>query len=518
MIELYKITEGNSTKATITSAVDSVVFGGETYVPTAVKRSKIISRPDLLQNRITLQMSVHEMLGLDLLAEVNNNLAHRLIIYRGEGTNFEQIWAGSLIEQGCSGEVATITYGGGGISLRQLGDRRPFQRRCPFILYDSSTCRATPQTASVRVTGINSTKDILLVSGLGSSEVGYYTGGVLCPSAVYNPDNAGNSFISSHNKTAGDDQIRLTTPVQVSVGDNLSVLAGCDRTWQTCYSKFNNIVNFGGFPYLPLENPYIAEVCSDDGATIPILRLGGNYAIYIALDSSGSMSRDANDQFLRYDLATFQADVEAFDAHSRFAIARNQVKFIARNVVNGLAAGGGTAVFQIDMWSSSWSRAVNRQLNLSAPLTSSSLPIIDSWFETVPPGFETPLEGALSTWSTLGSRFLAGRTDFSLPFSRAETWFAQNNSADRINIMLFITDGRADPANSVNIAANSPIVTKTAPFAPPLDVNTYGINIRLQETSNTERIVNTNTPVAVVTVADPDLYYRILFIEDRAAE
>ena len=508
MIELYKITEGNSTKATITSAVDSVVFGGETYIPTAVKRSKIISRPDLLQNRITLQMSVHEMLGLDLLAEVNNNLAHRLIIYRGEGTNFEQIWAGSLIEQGCSGEVATITYGGGGISLRQLGDRRPFQRRCPFILYDSSTCRATPQTASVRVTGINSTKDILLVSGLGSSEVGYYTGGVLCPSAVYNPDNAGNSFISSHNKTAGDDQIRLTTPVQVSVGDNLSVLAGCDRTWQTCYSKFNNIVNFGGFPYLPLENPYIAEVCSDDGAEFPILSLGGNYAIYIALDSSGSMAIDTTttNTFISYSGSTFAQNLERFNTRSRFAVARNQIKFIARNVVNGLAAGGGTAVFQIDMWSSGRvATGTNRQLNLSAPLTSSSLPIIDSWFETA------------SDWSISPGRYISGSTLFNVPFSNAETWFAQNNSADRRNILLFITDGLPS-ADSITRVANSPIVTKTTPFAPPLDVKTYGINIVLQDTSNTERVINTNTPVPVVTVADPDLYYRILFIEDRAAE
>ena len=337
MVELYKLTEGNTVRATITSAVEQVVFAGDTYTPTAVKRSKIISRPDLLQNKVTLQMSVHDMLGLDMLAEVNNNLSHKLTIYRGE-TNFEQIWAGSLTQQSCSGEVAQLVYGGGGIALRQLGDRRPFQRRCPFILYDSLTCRATPQIATARVSAINSTRDVLLVSGISSATVGYYTGGVLCPSSIYSPDNADNSFISSHNKTANYDQIRLSTPVSVSVGDSISLLAGCDRTWQTCYGKFNNIINFGGFPYLPLENPYVAEVCSDDGATIPILSLSGNYSILIALDFSGSMR-----------LGTTRRHNPNF-AESRFGIARRQIGFLLDNIMNGLEAGGGTASLNVIGW------------------------------------------------------------------------------------------------------------------------------------------------------------------------
>ena len=506
MIELYLIKAGNSVVAAITSAVDRVVFDGNTYIPTAVKRSKIISRPDLLQNRVTLQLSAHTQLGLDLLAEVNNNLAHRLIIYRGYAPDFDQIWAGSLTEQSASGEVITITYGGGGISLRQLGERRPFQRRCPFVLYDSRTCRATPQIATARVSVINATKDILLLTGLGSSEVGYYTGGVLCPSSVYSRDNAENSFISSHNKAGASDQLRLTTPVNLSRGDTVSVLAGCDRTWQTCYGKFNNIINFGGFPYLPLENPYIAEVCSDDGAALPILRLGGNYAIYIALDSSGSMARTAdNRDFIRPTDrgGNWDSNLERFDTLTRFAVARNQVKFICEKVVDGLEAGGGTAVLQIDMWSSAG--GTNRQLDLVSPLTRASLPIIDRWFTTD------------RSWYRDSSYYIQGRTRFNFPFYRAGTWFANGNSADRVNIMLFVTDG--DPTeNSELTAERSPIVTRSSPFTPPLDVDTYAINISLEDTQQTERVVNTGTPVPVVNTADPDLYYDILFHRDRAAE
>ena len=270
MLELYRIIQGDTNRATITSNSTDVVFGGVTYVATPVKRSRILSRPNLLQNNVSLQFSVHTQLGLDLLVPVNKNLIHRLVIYRGmDVATLEQVWGGSLIQQGCSGESINLVYGGGGVSIRQLGDRRPFQRRCPFVLYDALTCRATPQTSSGMVTAVNTTNDIFLVSGLSSFEVGYFTGGVLCPSSVYSADNVRNRFISSHNKGGGADQIRISVPVELSVGDEISVLAGCDRTWQTCYSKFNNIVNFGGFPFLPLEDPYVAEVCSDDGVRAP---------------------------------------------------------------------------------------------------------------------------------------------------------------------------------------------------------------------------------------------------------
>ncbi|MDE5056044.1 phage BR0599 family protein [Wolbachia endosymbiont of Drosophila bicornuta] len=30
-----------------------------------------------------------------------------------------------------------------------------------------------------------------------------------------------------------------------------SILAGCDKTFPTCRSKFNNTVNFRGEPYIP---------------------------------------------------------------------------------------------------------------------------------------------------------------------------------------------------------------------------------------------------------------------------
>jgi hypothetical protein len=36
-----------------------------------------------------------------------------------------------------------------------------------------------------------------------------------------------------------------------SNGDTLNAIAGCDKLQATCTSKFSNLVNFAGFPFVP---------------------------------------------------------------------------------------------------------------------------------------------------------------------------------------------------------------------------------------------------------------------------
>jgi len=45
----------------------------------------------------------------------------------------------------------------------------------------------------------------------------------------------------------------LPTIMTVAVGDTFELTAGCDHTLATCKAKFNNVVNFGGFPHLQVD-------------------------------------------------------------------------------------------------------------------------------------------------------------------------------------------------------------------------------------------------------------------------
>jgi uncharacterized phage protein (TIGR02218 family) len=55
------------------------------------------------------------------------------------------------------------------------------------------------------------------------------------------------------NNVAAGTALGLGYPLQSvpSPGDTFTVYYGCDHTPGTCQSKFNNLVNFRGFPYVP---------------------------------------------------------------------------------------------------------------------------------------------------------------------------------------------------------------------------------------------------------------------------
>ena len=40
----------------------------------------------------------------------------------------------------------------------------------------------------------------------------------------------------------------------LSIGDEITLEAGCDRQATTCAAKFNNMLNFQGFPFIPGED------------------------------------------------------------------------------------------------------------------------------------------------------------------------------------------------------------------------------------------------------------------------
>jgi uncharacterized phage protein (TIGR02218 family) len=67
-------------------------------------------------------------------------------------------------------------------------------------------------------------------------------------------NNAGrNVEVRSFTVSGGNYTFNLIEPMwdPIQVGDTFSVYAGCDKTLDTCKTKFNNVVNFQGFTSIP---------------------------------------------------------------------------------------------------------------------------------------------------------------------------------------------------------------------------------------------------------------------------
>jgi uncharacterized phage protein (TIGR02218 family) len=126
---------------------------------------------------------------------------------------------------------------------------RVYSRHCDADLGDAR-CGKDIETSTFRKNGtvtevLNSTA--FVASGLGAYEEGWFTRGRL----VW--DEGGEREVSAHRmETAGAVIELLDAPGDVlQIGAAFTIYAGCDKRHETCRLKFENVVNFRGFPHMP---------------------------------------------------------------------------------------------------------------------------------------------------------------------------------------------------------------------------------------------------------------------------
>jgi uncharacterized phage protein (TIGR02218 family) len=88
-------------------------------------------------------------------------------------------------------------------------------------------------------------------SGLDAFDDGSFTAGKLTFTAGANAGLA--VEIKVHRVDEGGVLIELwqQMPEPIAEGDTFTVTAGCDKRFATCRDRFDNIVNFRGFPHIP---------------------------------------------------------------------------------------------------------------------------------------------------------------------------------------------------------------------------------------------------------------------------
>lgn len=101
------------------------------------------------------------------------------------------------------------------------------------------------------VTSVTSNSDFV-VSATQAED--YFTGGTVKFTSGLN---AGLGMEVKKSYANGDILTHQLMPYNVAVGDAVTLVAGCTkRAIEDCKGKFNNIVNFRGFPYLPQHDAY----------------------------------------------------------------------------------------------------------------------------------------------------------------------------------------------------------------------------------------------------------------------
>ena len=151
--------------------------------------------------------------------------------------------------------------------LRGLTERlnvplgRVYQKPCSAVLGDRE-CGVDLGAAGLSVeTGIAGAENrrVLRLDGAGGAAEGWFRHGRL---EVRTGAATGLIGIIKRDRPEGGARvIELSQPLRAAIatGDRVRLVAGCDKRMETCRKKFDNLVNFQGFPDLPGDDWSITD-------------------------------------------------------------------------------------------------------------------------------------------------------------------------------------------------------------------------------------------------------------------
>lgn len=250
--ELYLFNEqGSDLEWRFTSGNQTITYLTKSYTPTAISRSNIDSRKELVRANLDIKVSLTNPAALRWMSDNGENIVSVTVFERTRSGVFNVIWKGRLVSIIPGMEDITLKFESIFTSLRRPGLRARYQRSCRHALYGRG-CRLNPETFADTVSLTARSGNVVTIPLAASKPSGYYTGGMLrSPDGVlsYVIDHAGQLITLQRISFSLISAITAGFPVTVKL------YPGCDLSRATCDSKFNNILNYGGFDFIPQKNP-----------------------------------------------------------------------------------------------------------------------------------------------------------------------------------------------------------------------------------------------------------------------
>lgn len=242
---LYKFVRG-TTINTFTSNNNLISYDGEDYLPSPVSHRGINQTGQVERVNLDIVFPKSDAFARAQFSPDYNNVTF-LTIFRGHSDfpdDIQVMWKGRITAYKVGGSSIVLTCENIQTTVRRNGLREAYQRTCRHSLYGPG-CRLNLDDWLTAFTVGTVTDNTFTVTAM-TEEDNYYTGGILKFG-----ENLG--FITNH---TGTTLTLLNVMPDLVDGSAVSLAPGCNLTRSTCETKFDNVLNFGGFPYIPSRNPF----------------------------------------------------------------------------------------------------------------------------------------------------------------------------------------------------------------------------------------------------------------------
>ncbi len=253
--EVYDFTRGVFNWR-FTSADADVSFNGNPYEAIPIKRSRIESTQDLGKTTVKLTMIRTASFVQQFIESPPTDIITIAItrVHVSDGTSVVT-FKGRVINVKFSENTAEVTCQPLQTTLRRPGLRKLYQTNCPHVLYGPE-CGVLIGSFQVNATidsftGLTITSTSFIISINPTFDATHFIGGFVS----FNQSGlVTKRFITDHDNGTGT--LTLNLPISgLSVGAAVTAVAGCDHVVATCAGKFDIVVNYGGFPFIPTKNP-----------------------------------------------------------------------------------------------------------------------------------------------------------------------------------------------------------------------------------------------------------------------
>jgi hypothetical protein len=240
---------------TITDAAQAIVHDGVTYDPVPAMRDAIVSSGTLDRTTIAVRMP-RDIEFAEKFRVYPPTVPVTLIIRQGHLTDtptpeFLVVWSGRVLSVGREGDECVVSCEPVSSSLRRPGLRRNYQLGCPHVLYgdeckaDRAHATRTSTVASKSGTSIN----------VGSGWNGAFSAASFREGIVEWPNNDGGTEKRKILSVSGNTLALGGLLRDLDVGDAVNIILGCNHQMDDCRYLHSNILNHGGCPWIPLNNP-----------------------------------------------------------------------------------------------------------------------------------------------------------------------------------------------------------------------------------------------------------------------
>ena len=247
-IELYEFSRGY-TFWRFTSFSKEYKEGLTVWSPESIERDNVVQTAELSKGGVSVSFPITNEFAAGYLGYVPENTT-LLTIYRLHRTDTSNqkisYWKGRVLSVKAEGKRVKLVCESIFSSLKRTGLRARYERSCRHTVFDTQ-CRVSIELYRLAGTIQYQTPDFITLSDIAPMTTNYYAGGM-----ARDVDNNYRFIVANDSYT-----VTLSRPFgRQMLTEELVLYPGCDKTRDTCKSKFNNVLNYGGFPWIPRKNPF----------------------------------------------------------------------------------------------------------------------------------------------------------------------------------------------------------------------------------------------------------------------